>query len=165
MHMTTHTGEKVHKCAECGDLFGRARYLKSHMLTHSGEKPHKCPQCDYASSRAGHLRDHIKTHSLEKPYQCKWCDYSSITKSYLAKHILIHSGEKPHHCKECGSSFSQAQHTSASTPEKNHISAHSVVTQVLNHVMSNDTWPNIQQPLTSFFLFQYYYHNSQNCPP
>ena len=65
--MITHTGEKVHKCAECGESFGQAGHLKQHMLVHSGEKPHKCTQCDYTSSRASTLKDHMKTHSLEKP--------------------------------------------------------------------------------------------------
>ena len=67
--MITHTGEKVHKCAECGDSFGQAGTLKRHMLIHSGEKPHKCTQCDYASSQAGNLERHIKTHFLQKPNQ------------------------------------------------------------------------------------------------
>ena len=60
-HLITHTGQKAHKCAECGNSFGTAGNLKLHMLTHSGEKPHKCTQCDYAASQVRHLRDHIKT--------------------------------------------------------------------------------------------------------
>ena len=62
--MITHTGEKVHKCAQCGNSFGEIGDLKRHMLIHSGEKPHKYTQCDYVSALAGTLKDHIKKISL-----------------------------------------------------------------------------------------------------
>ena len=32
--MITHTGQKLHKCARCGDSFGLAGNLKQHMLIH-----------------------------------------------------------------------------------------------------------------------------------
>ena len=150
-HMVTHTGKKVQKCAECGDSFPWPFILKTHMLTHSGKKPHNCTQGDFASSRAGNLRDHKKnTHSLEKPNKCKWCNYSSTQKVHLTQHLLNHSGEKPHHCKECGSSFSHA-----TTLKKNPTSANNAVSQVLNPLISRNTWPDIQQQLTSFVLRWY----------
>ena len=110
--MITHTGEKVHKCAECGGSFGRAGNLKSHILTQKKETPHKCTQCDYACPEAGNLTWHMKTHSLQKPNECKWCEYSSITKSDLSRHLLTHSGERSwsHYCLECGRSFAKAWH-------------------------------------------------------
>ena len=58
-HLKTHSGEKSHKCNQCGNFW-------RHLKNHSGEKPHKCNQCDFASVRAGNLRTHLKTHSAEK---------------------------------------------------------------------------------------------------
>ena len=153
-HMITHTGEKVHKCEECGDSFGQAGSLKRHKLIHSGEKPHKCTQCDYATAQTGYLRDHIKTHSTEKPNQCNWCEFSSITKKILPN-IFSPTVERSHITVKSvgGHSPKQAnwKGTSAFTLEKNLTSVQNAIIQVLNPLLSNNTWPNIQPWLTSFF--------------
>ena len=64
--MITHSGEKVHKCAECNKSFGEAGTLKQHMLTHSGVKAHTCSECEKSFGRATNLRVHILTHTGEK---------------------------------------------------------------------------------------------------
>ena len=70
--------------------------------------------------------------------------------------MLSHSGEKPHHCKECGRSFSQTEklkmHLCVQTGGKPY-SANSAISQVLNPLTLNNTWPDIQQQLTSFVLW------------
>ena len=139
--------------AQCGNSFGEAGTLKKHMLIHSREKSHKCTQCDYAASESGNLRRHIKTHSLEKPNKCKWCDFSSITKSL---HICSPTAERSHITVKSAGAHSDKHNiwkpTSASTLEKNHLNANNAVTQVVNHLISNNIWQNIQQQLTSFFF-------------
>ena len=32
-HLITHTGEKLHKCAQCSKSFGHAASLKTHLIT------------------------------------------------------------------------------------------------------------------------------------
>ena len=112
--LITHTGEKIHKCAECGDVFGTAGQLKNHRCTHIEEKPHRCTKWYYASSRV-----HITTYTLQKLNRCKWCDYSSITtsnrKPLQTQHLLTYSGKKSHHvrekpykCPQCSCSSAQS---------------------------------------------------------
>ena len=61
-----HSGEKSHKCKQCGFALTGAGSLRKYLKTHSGEKSNKCNQCEYASSYAGDFRRHLKTHTGEK---------------------------------------------------------------------------------------------------
>ena len=92
-HLLTHSGDKLHNCAQCSKSFGRPENLKRHLLTHSGEKPHKCVQCNYSFTQAGNLKEHIMTHTGVKPHQCCKCGYSSITLADIRRHEMTHSGD------------------------------------------------------------------------
>ena len=63
-----HSGEKSHKCKQCGFAFTGAdrQLLLKYLKTHNGERSNKCNQCEYASSYAGDFRRHLKTHTGEK---------------------------------------------------------------------------------------------------
>ena len=148
--MITHTGEKVHKCAECGGSFGRAGNLKSHILTQKKETPHKCTQCDYACPEAGNLRRHMKKHSLQKPNECKSAS-TPQSQNQISVGICLPTVERDHdHITVKSVVGNLPKHeilkrTSAFTLEQNHTSVHDAVTQVVIPLTSNNTWPNIPQ--------------------
>ena len=61
----THTGEKSHECAVCGQRWG----LKQHMLIHTGEKSH---EFDVFGNRFA-LSSNLMTHTGEKLHECALC--------------------------------------------------------------------------------------------
>ena len=99
--MITHTGEKEHKCVECGHLFGRVGHLKHHLLTHSGKKLHTCLECKKSFGEAGTLRMHMITHTEERVHKCAECGDSFVQAAHVKTHMLTHSGEKLHMCTQC----------------------------------------------------------------
>ena len=60
-HLSSHSGEKLHKCSQCNKSFGLATNLKKHILTHSGEKVQKCAQCDKSFGQVVHMKRHLLT--------------------------------------------------------------------------------------------------------
>ena len=50
-HMSSHTIEKLHKCASCNKAFINESNLVCHMKTHTDEKTYKCNQCKKDFSR------------------------------------------------------------------------------------------------------------------
>ena len=149
VHMVTHTGEGVHKCAECGDSFGEVGHLEQHMLTHSGEKPHKCTQCDYACPRATTLRRHIKTHSLQKPSKSMQMVRLLFNDKIQSQPTYTPPQRRRTTWLQWVWKFIHSSTTSEKPPPHSLISAQNAVSQVLNPLISNNTWSDIQQQLTS----------------
>lgn len=46
-----HSGERPHKCKECGRGFLTKSDVKTHERVHSGERPYQCSRCDKRFSR------------------------------------------------------------------------------------------------------------------
>ena len=92
-HSLMHTGEKVHKCKDCGSIFAKKSHLRSHKYTHMGEKPFCCQYCPSAFNERNRLTRHAEIHKAEKPHKCKVCDASFTQNVHLKSHNLMHIGE------------------------------------------------------------------------
>ena len=87
IHMVIHSGEKLHKCAQCNKSFNQVGNLKRHFLAHSGKKLHNCAQCSKSFTEAATLKRHLLTHSGEKTNKCAQCNYSTALTDTLRENI------------------------------------------------------------------------------
>lgn len=94
-HAGTHTGEKRHKCSECGKTFYKTSYLNVHFRTvHVGEKRHRCTECGKQFSNSSNLTCHYRIHSGEKPFVCQICGTRFNQSSALVRHSKQHTSSK-----------------------------------------------------------------------
>uniref|UniRef100_A0A8C4VZK2 Uncharacterized protein n=1 Tax=Gopherus evgoodei TaxID=1825980 RepID=A0A8C4VZK2_9SAUR len=94
----SHTGERPHKCLDCGKSFIRQSALVRHKVVHTGERPHKCLDCGKSYIRRSNLVQHKAIHTGERPHKCLDCGKSFVRRSQLVQHQAIHTGERPHKC-------------------------------------------------------------------
>ncbi|XP_058135278.1 zinc finger protein 568 isoform X1 [Dasypus novemcinctus] len=136
------TGEKSHKCKECGKAFNSDSQLNQHQRIHVGEKPYKCKECEKAFPSTSQLNLHQRIHTDEKYYECKECGKAFTRPSHLSRHQRIHTGETPHKCKECGKAFRYdtqlSHHQIIHTDERRHEckecgKAYSCASQLILH--------------------------------
>eukprot|EP00092_Neocalanus_flemingeri_P030625 GFUD01033253.1.p1 GENE.GFUD01033253.1~~GFUD01033253.1.p1 ORF type:complete len:325 (-),score=69.86 GFUD01033253.1:50-1024(-) len=57
------TKTKDFVCDVCEKQYASNYSLKQHHLLHTGEKPHKCEQCGTSFARKGYLTKHVMTHN------------------------------------------------------------------------------------------------------
>ncbi|XP_032182544.1 zinc finger protein with KRAB and SCAN domains 5 isoform X1 [Mustela erminea] len=104
------SGERGHKCNDCGKFFLQASNFIQHRRIHTGEKPFKCSECGKSYNQRVHLTQHQRVHTGEKPYKCQVCGKAFRVSSHLVQHHSVHSGERPYGCTECGKNFGRHSH-------------------------------------------------------
>ncbi|XP_060029301.1 zinc finger protein with KRAB and SCAN domains 5 isoform X2 [Erinaceus europaeus] len=104
------TGERGHRCNDCGKFFLQASNFIQHRRIHTGEKPFKCGECGKSYNQRVHLTQHQRVHTGEKPYKCQVCGKAFRVSSHLVQHHSVHSGERPYGCTECGKNFGRHSH-------------------------------------------------------
>ncbi|XP_010641016.1 zinc finger protein with KRAB and SCAN domains 5 isoform X1 [Fukomys damarensis] len=110
IHKKPSTGERPHKCNECGKSFIQSAHLVQHQRIHTGEKPFQCDECGKSYNQRVHLTQHQRVHTGEKPYTCHLCGKAFRVRSHLVQHQSVHSGERPFKCNECGKGFGRRSH-------------------------------------------------------
>ncbi|XP_067319394.1 zinc finger and SCAN domain-containing protein 31-like [Anolis sagrei] len=88
------SGEKEHRCLDCGKTFNLASRLKLHRKIHSEEKPFECLECGKHFRHKGNLNTHQRIHLRDKPFRCEECGRCFAHSSIHQKHLKFHEARR-----------------------------------------------------------------------
>ncbi|XP_062984873.1 zinc finger protein 157-like [Elgaria multicarinata webbii] len=100
-HQRVLTGERPHKCTECGSSFCYKKALTKHMRTYTGKKPFSCVECGRKFATKCSLQSHQKTRMGEKPFKYRYCGKNYWEYRRRQRHKEVYTGKRPT-CPECG---------------------------------------------------------------
>ncbi|XP_031432405.2 LOW QUALITY PROTEIN: zinc finger protein 574 [Clupea harengus] len=129
-HVSSHTGQKLFRCALCTKAFSSPanllRHSQTHAPAHAHSRPHRCHVCAKDFSHPATLKRHTLTHTRTGPrrrrgprllrtgaqedgdgpylHTCPDCPASFKMHSQLQKHRLLHTSH-PFPCEVCGEAF------------------------------------------------------------
>ncbi|WVQ66749.1 uncharacterized protein L199_004940 [Kwoniella botswanensis] len=144
-HELCHTGERPHKCPNCGQSYLRASHLHAHMRTHLSPdaKPFRCERegCDKIFWTATHLKRHHDVHDKAEVYACDQCDETFVKAHLLRDHVTVThmpEGAKPYPCSHegCAQSFKMKAHLKA------HEKTHDPNRYTCSHPSHGDEFPS-----------------------